>query len=78
MRGTDVTHVLCEGDRVQIGSLWAVRPRPWHPGVVATGVIDRFTVSSSRAFRGQIRGVVVRLPGGDYCTASPDELTKLT
>ncbi|GAT02580.1 MULTISPECIES: hypothetical protein [Mycolicibacterium] len=78
---------LRDGDRVEVASLWAVKPRPggrnhqWRPGRIATGVIDRFTATTSRTWRGQIFGVVVRfehpINGETWCTASPDELTKL-
>lgn len=79
---------LREGDRVEVGSLWAVPPRPGgrhhpsRPGKIATGVIDRFTANISRQWPHPQLGVVVRfehpINGTDTCTATPDELRKLT
>lgn len=61
------------GDRVEVGSVWRIRQARNRRGVRATGHIERFTDF----------GVVVRFDTGtvngiNWCTASPDELTRIT
>lgn len=67
------------GDRVEVGSVWAIprRPRgpgrPWSAGVRATGHIEGFTK----------RGAVIvafdcgPVNGVDWCSASSSELTRI-
>ncbi|SKQ87630.1 Uncharacterised protein [Mycobacteroides abscessus subsp. abscessus] len=57
------------GDRVEVGSLWAVRPARNRVGRRAEGTIERFSDL----------GVVIRfsapINGTDWCTASASELS---
>lgn len=60
------------GDRVEVGSLWAVRPARNRKGRRATGHITGFnSVGIEVRFD---RGFV---NGSDWCTASADELTRI-
>lgn len=60
------------GDRVEVGSLWRIRPARNRSGIKATGHISGFNDL----------GVAVRFDCGpvngvEWCTASPTELTRI-
>jgi hypothetical protein len=60
------------GDRVEVGSVWAVRPARNRKGRRATGHITGFN-----SFGIEVHFDHAPISGCDWCTASPDELTRI-
>jgi hypothetical protein len=60
------------GDRVEVGSLWAIRPARNRKGRRATGHITGFNSTGV-----EVHFDHAPVNGYDWCTASPEELTRI-